>query len=333
MSKNYYFDNKLLSNLTNSLKQKFIFYLIYFLFILITIAYLISLHIEYPYINQHFSYLANSFLHGKLYFLDKPTVWSDTALFNGKHYWPLGPFPSVLLMPFVGLFSLFGFFFSQLYLQILFLFLIIFIIYQLCRRLHYNEDDSLIWSFAFIFSSMFFNIAAIHSSWFFSQVITVLLLFLFIYEFHQYNTEHIFRLALLVGLLMATRLTAGIGALVFLLLTVLLSKKNYQQKVASFIRITFSPILIIVLGLLLYNYLRFGNIFESGYSLQLLPDHLLSARNEGIFSFSHIPSNLYYALISAPLPVLKNSNPLLLVFPYVKINFLAWVSFLLHCGF
>src|SRR6266850_1026830 len=68
--------------------------------------------------DQQFSYLAESFLQGKTYFLASSTFGHDTAFFQGKYYWPLGPFPAVLLLPFVLVFRSFSLFFFQGYLQV-----------------------------------------------------------------------------------------------------------------------------------------------------------------------------------------------------------------------
>ena len=52
--------------------------------------------------EQQYVRLAESFLSGKLHLLvELPEHLHDTALYGGRYYWPLGPFPAVLLMPFV----------------------------------------------------------------------------------------------------------------------------------------------------------------------------------------------------------------------------------------
>ena len=46
---------------------------------------------------------ARAFLHGKLYIMNQITgSWDDFALFNGRYYWPPGPFPILILMPLVA---------------------------------------------------------------------------------------------------------------------------------------------------------------------------------------------------------------------------------------
>src|SRR3989344_5713193 len=68
--------------------------------------------------HQQFTYLAKSFLQGKLFFTSTLNTWHDAAYFAGHYYWPLGPFPALLLIPFVAVGNLFGVFFYQGYLQI-----------------------------------------------------------------------------------------------------------------------------------------------------------------------------------------------------------------------
>jgi hypothetical protein len=63
--------------------------------------------------------------------------------------------------------------------------------------------------------------------------------------------------------------------------------------------------LVLPIGLLaLYNYLRFGNVLESGYGLaQLYGPVLEEARRVGLFSLEHVPKNLHMMLLQGPVPV------------------------------
>ena len=67
--------------------------------------------------EQQFAFLAQSFLHGNLAFLEQPGAsWADTTPHNGSYYWPLGPLPAVALMPCELLAALSGVIFYQGYL-------------------------------------------------------------------------------------------------------------------------------------------------------------------------------------------------------------------------
>src|SRR3990172_6774252 len=108
--------------------------------------------------DQQFSNLAYSFLQGKLYFTQTKVAVYDTALFEGKFYWPLQPFPAIILIPFVYIFSLFGKFFLQGYLQFFLVAGVFYLIYRICRKIKYSSNDSLFLAFAFCFSSVFLGV-------------------------------------------------------------------------------------------------------------------------------------------------------------------------------
>jgi len=265
--------------------------------------------------EHQFSFLAQSFLNGKLYFLSQPGSWHDAVLFGGNYYWPLGPFPSIILMPFVYVFGLMDHFFYQGYLQF-FLVVIIFIAcFQISRKINYSKSDSIYLAYAFCFSSVFLGVALVPSGWQFAQVVTTLLLFLSILEF--FTKKRYWMLGLIMGLVAATRATAGLG-IFFFALEIIFSKKYFKIKIKDLLKL-FIPFGLAIGGLLLYNYFRFGNIFEQGYAYQLLNGELERARGYGMFSFSHLLSNIYYSVISMPSPVFKDSTSVL-VYPFIQAN-------------
>src|SRR5436309_12958897 len=63
--------------------------------------------VEYP-LNgsQHFIYLADGWLHGRLYLHDVPPDTQDYTLHNGHWYVAFPPLPAVLLLPIVAFFHL-----------------------------------------------------------------------------------------------------------------------------------------------------------------------------------------------------------------------------------
>src|SRR3989344_5099319 len=94
--------------MTKSLATHPLFYLAIFLIILLSIVNLLVNS------GQQFVYLADAFLKGSFSQAIKPENISDFAYFNGKYYWPLGPLPAVLIMPFLFIFKTF----QQSYIQI-----------------------------------------------------------------------------------------------------------------------------------------------------------------------------------------------------------------------
>jgi|SRR3989344_50610 len=267
--------------------------------------------------EQQFSYLANSFLNGKLFFLTQPLTWNDTTFFNGNYFWPLGPFPSIVLTPFVYVSNLFGIFFSQGYLQFFIVVGVFLLIQRIAKTLKYSTNDAFFWAFAFCFASVFLGVSVVPYSWYFSQVITVFLMFLSLYEY--LTKKRYFFLGITTALIYLTRSSAALVVVLFLLDIFVLNKEKIKSKLADLAKLT-APIILAVVLLFNYNYARFGNIWEIGYSNQMIPEETAKAREYGIFSLAHLPGNLYYFLLAAPTPVFRDKLSHVLALPYIFNN-------------
>lgn len=268
-----------------------------------------------PFGEQHFSYLALSFWNGKLDINNFPWIWDDSALFMGSHFWPLGPFPSIFLMPFVYLAWNFGFIFYQRYIHWLIVLGVFALIYKIARKLGFTKGSSLIWAFAFNLGSSFINISLVPFSWYFSQAIVVLLIFASLYEY--LGKRRYFLIGACYAAIFLTRTSAVLGALFYLLSIFFLEGGTLKQKLLKSLIIAI-PIVVAVVVYGSYNYLRFGNALEQGYSYQILGDDLIKARSYGMLGLIHIPGNLYYMFLASPLPVLKDGLSRVLRFPYIK---------------
>lgn len=296
--------------------------LIFLSFFIVLIAYTIQFNTKIKG-EQQFVLLSQSFLSGKVS-LDVPRgSVNDVAEYNGKQYWPEAPFPAVLISPFVFVFNKISLNFYQGYANILILILVIYLVFNISKNNNYSKKDSLFLSFTFVFSSMFIGVISIGWSWYFSQVVAVLFLLLAINEY--YGKKRYFLIGVYMAAVIATRSTAGLG-LVFFLLQVALSGENLRI-IAKKLFIFLSPIAITTLVLFTYNYVRFQNIFEFGYSLCYLGTYenmetspLNKAREYGMFHPIHVPGNLYYSLLSLPTPIYKDSVTQVLKFPYLAAN-------------
>ena len=267
--------------------------------------------------SQQFSYLANSFLHGHTYFLNgSNTPGGDLVDYNGKFYWALGPLPAIVLMPFVGLFSILNHFFYQGYLQVLLILALAYILIKIARKLSYSIDDSVLLCLAFILGSMFIGVASVSTSWYFAQVLTTLLLFFGIYKF--LTGRHWWAIGISIALVAITRLTAA-TIVIFFLLEIWDKKQNQTTKLKDTTKLLL-PLAIAMVLLMTYNYVRFGNVLEQGYGLQILVPSLTKARAYGIFSPIHLPGNIFYAFFSGPVPVFRDSVSHVLKFPFIKSN-------------
>jgi hypothetical protein len=79
----------------------------------------------------------------------------------------------------------------------------------------------------------------------------------------------------------------------------------------------------------LYNQLRFGSPLESGYALATLPEWLEALRRQGLFSTSHIGTNLDYLFTHLPKPYKSLGD---LQFPFFKPDGLGMSIFLTSPG-
>ncbi|MBI3486478.1 hypothetical protein HY025_06120 [Candidatus Daviesbacteria bacterium] len=282
----------------------------FFYFLLIGFSLLFSFNVLQNYGEQQFIYLAKSFLSGKLYFIQTPGTWSDTALFKNHYFWPLGPFPAVLLIPFE---YLFGLNFRQGYLQFILNIINFILLYKIAQKITSNHMSSLWLSFGFIFSSTYLYIAMIPFSWYFAQIIGTFFILLSILEFLGR------RRYLLIGIFIAcstlTRLNLS-GVIIFFLIMVILAKNKKHLLLNIILLIT--PLICSFLLLFFYNYLRFKNIFQPGYSYQILYlKELFKNRDFGLWNLIHIPANIYYLFLKGPDGVFKAGTKVLTL-PYIK---------------
>lgn len=269
--------------------------------------------------SQQFSELAKAFLHGQTNFLSSPGgIGEDPVWWHGKIYWAEGPFPAVILMPFVAFFSLFRLFFYQGYLQWVFVLGAIFFVYQIAKKLSYSCRDSLMLGLSFVLASVFIGVAALSFSWFFDQAITTFLLMWALYEF--FYRKRWWLIGIIMSLVLLSRGSAFVMILFFILELWFMTKKSIWRQRLKFAAQLLLPCIVAGSILLLYNYVRFHNPFEQGYSLVLLGKPLAEARGLGLFGLVHLPGNLYSALLGAPLPVYRDSLSHVLKFPFIANN-------------
>ena len=297
----------------------------YFIYCLIGFFLVLSLYFNLGLINkeQQFSHLANSFLQGKVYFVNdlpfwpSPSVYTDAVFFNGHYYWSEGPLPAIILMPFVLIFKLINLSFYQGYLQFFLIILIFWLCFKISKKIGHATIDSLFLAFAFCAASMFLGVALVSWAWYYSQVVAVSLILLAILEY--LGKKRYWLIGIIFGLLTVTRVTASIGV-IFFALEILFSNRNIdKEKLRKLFQLVLPVVLIFIL-LLSYNYLRYNKFFEEGYGYMPLPADLNQARAYGLFSPIHIPGNLYYAFLVPPLPVFKDHVSHVLTFPFVKTN-------------
>jgi len=280
------------------------------------------------FMNQQFSLLADSFLKGKLYFNTLPNNKVDLVLRNGKFFWPLSPFPAVLLMPFAFITSLFGTFFPQNLVHLALVLGTYFLIFKIARDFKFSPKDAYYMAFGFCCASVYLFVAFISASWYFSHVVAVFFSFLSIYEY--LHRKRYWLIGLLCSFVFLTRVTAGFLVFFFVLEIIFSeSKKVSKEKMQSLVSLLIPMVIAGVLNLL-YNYFRFGNPFDNGYksgnAFWLTDAERFEQINYGLFQLRNIPTNIYYYFLKGIDPVLINFrsckyNTYILKPPYIKVGY------------
>ncbi len=300
--------NKLSLVLSQVYQRRVSLRLRYKLLIITLVALLVFLFSKGPAPGQnHFVYLADAFLHGRLGVTGGGTALAEIVPYNGNFYVVYPPMPAVFLLPFV---AIFGTNFDQGLMSIFLACLCVAAIWLMLKKTGVNGKKTVWLTALFGFGTCFWFIASVGSSWYIEHVSAILFLTLAII-LALYKKRPFF-VGLLLGFAFLSRLPVVLSFPFFLLL---IYDQNSEWKprlkqVAGF---------LIGLGILvglyeLYNFGRWGVFSDLGYGLipGISQDPYFT---NGIFNLSYIPRHIYAIFFQGP--ILLNS------FPYFEPN---WVG-------
>lgn len=257
--------------------------------------------------QNHFVYLAEAFLHGRLDVTGGGTVLAEIVPYYGNFYVVYPPMPAVFLLPFV---AVFGTSFDQGLVSIFLACLCVAATWFMLKKTGVNGNKA-VWLTAFFgFGTCFWFIASVGSSWYIEHVVAVLFLTLAIILALYKKSS--FLTGLLLGFAFLSRLPVVLSFPFFLLLI-------YEQNSAWKPRLRQAAYFLVGLGILvgvyeLYNFGRWGVFSDLGYTLipGIQQDPYFT---DGIFSFSYIPRHIYAILFQGPI--------LLSSFPYFEPNWMG----------
>jgi hypothetical protein len=260
--------------------------------------------------------LVGQFIQGKLY-LTNPPYTHDLTLYKGNWYVPMPPLPAILMMPLAYLIgaedintSYFSMFFSAINGVLVFL-----ILRNINDRkwIQISESGIFLLVALFLFGTPHLWVAISGRGWYVSQILTVLFLAMAIYAALRSWSPW------LVGTFIAIAMTARPNSLmtwpfVFAISMQLLQenqgKINLKQAFYWSVK-TIPPIVLAIIGLLTYNYLRFENILDFGYTtVNAGSDIVYNVQTWGVFSPHFIPRNLTVMFFEMPWINLNNRWPI-----------------------
>lgn len=245
---------------------------------------------------NHFTLLADSLLKGHLY-INGEYPWLEKVPVDENTFYVVNPpMPAVIAMPFV---LLFGKNFPQQYIAHMIGVLISIIFFRISLKIKMNTSLA-VWSFLLTsLGTIIFYLSSVGSVWYLGQITGCLFLSLAILE--TLTKKRVFLISLLLSFAFLSRiqLIVSLPFFIYLLKDDLMSKRFYFF-------IAGISVFAIIYGA--YNFLRFGNIFEAGYTM--IPGIKSEPWfNKGPFSLSYIPNHL--KIIFGGLPKISK------VFPYI----------------
>lgn len=269
---------------------------------------------------DYFNPMAQSLMQFRLD-IQNPVQTHDLIKFQDKWYTPWGILPAVLLIP---LQLLKGRFVPTFYLSLFFSSLTTLIVYFLLKRLRreFLPNLSTLGIYAllvlFAFGTTQFYVGTLGSVWHVNQIVASFFGTLGIFIIFKKNRSPIdyFFSSLFFGIGFLGRPT-----MIFLLSLpvslfisdLLQEKKLFVDQKIKYIKqaiIIFAlPIILFGLIFFLYNYVRFGDILQTGYDYIQESGNLQEIRvRNGLSSVKNIPQNAWYLLFELPKFQFINSN-------------------------
>lgn len=256
--------------------------------------------------KAYFHELAEAYLHGRLY-LEDPSQTHDLTFYNGHWYVANPPLVALLMIPWVALRGantlntvVFSIIFGALNAALVFLIL------QEASRKGWTKlplSDNLWLTLMFAFGSVHWYIAIIGKMWFMSQIVTIT--FLAIAVLLAMEKAPAWLCGASLGLAMVARPNILLAFPLLLGITAQLmqdeARKLNYRKLAEWMVWAILPLFFVVLGLLWYNYARFGHPLDYGYMNENVADFMAAdLKNYGTFHPHFILRNLKVMFLGLP---------------------------------
>lgn len=261
--------------------------------------------------DKHFVLLAQSFIKNDLFLSPFNLPAGDYADYKARQYLFFGPLPSITLIPLV---LVWGERFPQILLSFVSLIVTFIAIFLLVNKLRFTKVDSFWLANFFVFGTVLYFVGLVNISALVVQAVGTAILFLSLLEYFTFRRW--FVIGLLVAAAGATRIQLFVVVLFFLL--ELWRNRNQLNFRREFFLLVI-PVIICLSLLGLYNFRRFGSVFDTGYTRNVSElNKNYTNWNAGWFSPVHIPAKLYSILLAAPETVRRGDLEFVFKFPYLR---------------
>lgn len=256
--------------------------------------------------DDQFILLADSFLQGKIYFVNVPTYLHDLTFYNGHWFGAYPPFPILLITPLVAIWGVQAFNINTfaIVLEALAAVTMYLILTQLIELKWIKLSRSgAIWLTAlFVFGTVFWWLSVLGTAGFFSQVVTVLFCALAFLTAVKKYSPWISGIGLMAAIMSRPNVFVLWPALVAISIQLSLNEEKVNWKHVFIWSVQSAiPVILGVFFLLTYNYLRFGGILDFGYAtINGAASIVNNVQKYGLFSLHFVPYNLYSMFVALP---------------------------------
>jgi hypothetical protein len=235
-------------------------------------------------------------------------------IIDGRYYVPFAPFPAIVLMPVVAVLGATGADQVESGVNAVFAAACVGLCWMLLARIGVRRlVDRLALTILFGFSTQLLWVTTRGGVWHTGQIIATILTLICLIEL--WGRQRAWLIGLFAGAAFLTRAPLAFAILFYALMLDVPAVSETRATVGGYVASVARPErlrhwLWLALGVLpaivlffVYNQVRFGSPFESGYGLATLPAFLEAKRELGLFSLAHLPMNLDLFLFHLPLVI------------------------------
>ena len=245
-----------------------------------------------------FYYLADAFLHGRTWLEQPVTAW-DSIVIGGRAYVPFAPLPAVALAPLVALLGVAPAVSLQPTTNAVLGVLALWLTWRLAARLGVADHRQRAWLVILMgLSTPLWWVVQRGGVWHQGQLLVTVLTLLALNE--AFGRRRAGVLGFLGGLSFLARPTLIAAVPFWAWRSGVKGARIAMGALARSSAVVGAGAVAGVLVAMWYNAVRFGQPLESGYGLAVLPAFLEAQREQGLFSFAHLPMNLDYWLLHLP---------------------------------
>lgn len=219
----------------------------------------------------------------------------DTAMHDGRYYVVFPPFPALLLLPFVALLGVGGT--KTVLISIFISTLNVILLMSILERLEVDPNH-ILWAVAafFLGTAYWASIRTSSGVWFFAHIVAVGCMFLAIDQALGKGSGVL--TGLFLGMAFLTR-QLSVYHSVFLAAVLWYNSRCTDNRSKLMNLAGFAGAFSLCVGVYLaFNWLRFGDIFDTGYAYLPLGGHLKERVDRfGLFNIAYVPFNFAYMFL------------------------------------